>query len=68
MCLYSVHDTTLIALFSAFDIKLEKWPPFAAYITLELYENKVCSADFNSSTAYPISLILISHNFINSSR
>ena len=45
MCLYSVHDTTLIALFSAFDIKLEKWPPFAAYITLELYENKVCSAD-----------------------
>lgn len=42
MYLYSVHDTTLISLFSVFDIKLEKWPPFAAYLTLELYENKVC--------------------------
>ena len=23
-------------------MKLEKWPPFAAYISFELYENEVC--------------------------
>ena len=41
MYLYSVHDTTLISLFSVFDVKLDKWPPFAGYISLELYENQV---------------------------
>ncbi|XP_028402517.1 lysophosphatidic acid phosphatase type 6-like [Dendronephthya gigantea] len=38
--LYSVHDTSLITLFSALDMKFDKWPPFGAYISLELYEKK----------------------------
>ena len=40
MYLYSGHDTTLLPLLHVFDIFDGDWPPFAANITLELYENK----------------------------
>lgn len=40
MYLYSGHDTTLLPLLHVFNIFDGEWPPFAANITLELYENE----------------------------
>ena len=40
MYLYSGHDTTLLPLLHVLDVFDGKWPPFAANITLELYENE----------------------------
>ncbi|KAK6178514.1 hypothetical protein SNE40_013292 [Patella caerulea] len=39
MCLYSTHDSTLVALLASFDIFDHTWPPFAADLRLELYED-----------------------------
>ncbi|XP_073433292.1 lysophosphatidic acid phosphatase type 6 isoform X2 [Dendrobates tinctorius] len=38
--LYSTHDVTLIPLLVAFGIFDQKWPPYAADITLELYQHQ----------------------------
>lgn len=38
--LYSVHDTTIVCLLCAFGCSVEKWPPFASHIAVELYKNK----------------------------
>ncbi|XP_064595846.1 lysophosphatidic acid phosphatase type 6-like [Liolophura sinensis] len=40
MMLYSCHDTSLIPLLVAMGIYDGKWPPFAADIAIELYEDK----------------------------
>ncbi|KAL8568325.1 hypothetical protein ACOMHN_040898 [Nucella lapillus] len=39
ICLYSTHDSTTIALLEALDIFEGKWPPFAADICVELYQD-----------------------------
>ncbi|CAN2388749.1 Belongs to the histidine acid phosphatase family, partial [Pristimantis euphronides] len=38
--LYASHDVTLVPLLMAFGIFDQKWPPFAADITLELYQHQ----------------------------
>ncbi|XP_049638240.1 lysophosphatidic acid phosphatase type 6 [Suncus etruscus] len=38
--LYAAHDVTLIPLLMALDIYDNKWPPFAADLTLELYQHR----------------------------
>ncbi|XP_054996395.1 lysophosphatidic acid phosphatase type 6 isoform X3 [Sorex araneus] len=38
--LYATHDVTLIPLLMALDIYDNKWPPFAADLTLELYQHR----------------------------
>ncbi|XP_075707117.1 lysophosphatidic acid phosphatase type 6 [Rhinoderma darwinii] len=38
--LYAAHDVTLIPLLMAFGIFDQKWPPYAADITLELYQHQ----------------------------
>ncbi|CAJ0938167.1 unnamed protein product [Ranitomeya imitator] len=38
--LFSTHDVTLIPLLVAFGIFDQKWPPYAADITLELYQHR----------------------------
>ncbi|XP_077993285.1 lysophosphatidic acid phosphatase type 6-like [Glandiceps talaboti] len=38
--IYSCHDTTLMALLCGLGIFDEKWPPYAADLTFELYEDK----------------------------
>ncbi|CAI9739241.1 Lysophosphatidic acid phosphatase type 6 [Octopus vulgaris] len=38
--LYSCHDSSLCAILGAFDIFDYKWPPFAADLRIELYEDK----------------------------
>ncbi|XP_073524600.1 lysophosphatidic acid phosphatase type 6 [Phyllobates terribilis] len=38
--LYSTHDVTLIPLLVAFGIFDQRWPPYAADITLELYQHQ----------------------------
>ena len=47
--LFSAHDATLITLCAALDIELKEWPPFASYVSLELYENEVMN-DENKNT------------------
>ncbi|XP_035669926.1 lysophosphatidic acid phosphatase type 6-like isoform X2 [Branchiostoma floridae] len=37
--LYSGHDTTLIPLLKALGIFDDRWPPYAAHVTLELYQD-----------------------------
>ncbi|GAB1610677.1 lysophosphatidic acid phosphatase type 6-like isoform X2 [Argonauta hians] len=43
--LYSCHDSSLCALLGAFDIFDNKWPPFAADLRIELYEDP-CGQQF----------------------
>ncbi|XP_040278955.1 lysophosphatidic acid phosphatase type 6 [Bufo bufo] len=38
--LYATHDVTLIPLLMAFGVFDQKWPPYAADITLELYQHR----------------------------
>lgn len=38
--LYSGHDWTLIPLLIAFEVDVHEWPPFASYITIELYKSQ----------------------------
>ncbi|XP_077870634.1 lysophosphatidic acid phosphatase type 6-like [Saccoglossus kowalevskii] len=38
--MYSCHDTTLIAVLSGLDIFDNQWPPYAADLVFELYEDK----------------------------
>lgn len=38
--LYSVHDTTLMPCLMALGVFDMRWPPYAADITLELYQNR----------------------------
>ncbi|KAM6934228.1 lysophosphatidic acid phosphatase type 6 [Xenentodon cancila] len=44
--LYSAHDTTLIPCLMAMGIFDMKWPPYAADITVELYEDRQTSEAF----------------------
>nr|CAB3219779.1 lysophosphatidic acid phosphatase type 6-like [Phallusia mammillata] len=44
--LFSGHDTTLMPLMQAFGITDFEWPPFAADITIELYEKKESGEQF----------------------
>ncbi|KAL4657003.1 lysophosphatidic acid phosphatase type 6-like [Arapaima gigas] len=44
--LYSVHDTTLIPFLMALGIFDKRWPPYAADITLELYQHRVTEETF----------------------
>ncbi|CAH1789699.1 unnamed protein product [Owenia fusiformis] len=39
MCLYSCHDSSLIPLLEAIGSFDNKWPPYAASVTFELYED-----------------------------
>ena len=41
MMLYSVHDTSVVALLVALGIFDNKWPGFAADLAFELYKDKV---------------------------
>ncbi|XP_043987213.1 lysophosphatidic acid phosphatase type 6 [Gambusia affinis] len=38
--LYSAHDTTLIPYLMALEIFDRKWPPYAAFVTLELHKSR----------------------------
>ena len=40
ICLYSTHDSLIIGLLEAFGLRDDSWPPFAADVTLELYEDE----------------------------
>ncbi|XP_009863432.1 PREDICTED: lysophosphatidic acid phosphatase type 6 [Apaloderma vittatum] len=40
LILYACHDTTLIPLLVAFGTFDRKWPPYAADVTLELYQHR----------------------------
>lgn len=46
LCLYSVHDTTLVCLMVSLGLEVEKWVDFAADLALELYKNKVRLSKF----------------------
>lgn len=46
MYLYSAHDTTLIPCLMALGLFDMKWPPYAADITLELYQHQQTSKPF----------------------
>lgn len=48
--LYSTHDVTLIPLLIALGIFDQKWPPYAADITLELYQHKKSKGWFTRLT------------------
>ncbi|ESO98462.1 hypothetical protein LOTGIDRAFT_174271 [Lottia gigantea] len=39
ICLYSTHDSTLVALLCSLDIFDHQWPPFAADVRFELYQD-----------------------------
>ena len=38
MLLYSGHDCTIIPLLNALHVEVDEWPPFAAFVILELYK------------------------------
>ena len=37
--LYSAHETTLLGIFSALGVPLEKSPPYSSYLTLQLFKD-----------------------------
>lgn len=38
--LFSVHDTSIISFLCLLGFSFDKWPPFASYVSLELYKDK----------------------------
>lgn len=44
--MYSAHDTTLMPCLMALGIFDMKWPPYAADLTLELYQHRQTSEAF----------------------
>ncbi|KAK3729658.1 hypothetical protein QZH41_018336, partial [Actinostola sp. cb2023] len=40
LCMYSVHDTTLVCLLVCLGLNTDKWPDFGADLAFELYKNK----------------------------
>lgn len=40
LCLFSAHDTTLLPMLVAMGVFDNKWPPYAAAIAFELYEEE----------------------------
>lgn len=39
MQMYSAHDSTVLPAMSVFGLDVTEWPPFAADLILELYED-----------------------------
>ena len=40
MCAFSGHDSTIAPLLVSYKVYDKRWPPFAANVIFELYENK----------------------------
>ncbi|KAA8497778.1 Lysophosphatidic acid phosphatase type 6 [Porphyridium purpureum] len=52
MYLYSAHDTTLVPILVALRVFDGKWPPFAAYVAIELLENQQNRGSFFVRVVY----------------